>query len=161
MNKILAFIIGGIVGSVVTKNILEKKYEDAFNEELKNIRKEYSDRKEEKDTKKETLINECEKIINEHNYDTVEKSDSVNKNKPYVIPPEEFGENDYDIVSMTYYANGVLVDDNDEIVQQNEIEDIIGDALDHFGEYEDDSVFVRDDDKQIDYEILKDLDAHD
>ena len=32
----------------------------------------------------------------------------------------------------------------------------IGDALDHFGEYEEDAVFARNDAKRCDYEILKD-----
>lgn len=34
--------------------------------------------------------------------------------------------------------------------------DIGDDALGHFGEYEDDSVFVRNDEEQTDYEILLD-----
>ena len=29
------------------------------------------------------------------------------------------------------------------------------DALDHFGEYEDDSVYIRDETNEMDYEILK------
>ena len=33
---------------------------------------------------------------------------------------------------------------------------IVGDALNHFGEYEDDSVFVRCDERKCDYEILLD-----
>ena len=46
----------------------------------------------------------------------------------------------------------------------NIIEDVEGtvgtDSLTHFGEYEDDSVFVRNDEKQIDYEILLDSDKY-
>ena len=36
--------------------------------------------------------------------------------------------------------------------------DILGDieVADHFGEYENDRVFVRDDRRQVDYEILRD-----
>ena len=34
---------------------------------------------------------------------------------------------------------------------------MVGDALDHFGEYEDDSVFVRNDRYKCNYEILKDV----
>lgn len=57
--------------------------------------------------------------------------------------------------SLTYFADGVLADECGEIV--DDVEEIIGDGLDHFGEYEDDSVFVRSDAKRCDYEILKDL----
>ena len=75
---------------------------------------------------------------------------------PYVISPDEFGElEDYTKVSLTYFADGVLADECGEIV--DDVEEIIGDGLDHFGEYEDDSVFVRSDAKRCDYEILKDL----
>ena len=75
---------------------------------------------------------------------------------PYVISPDEFGElEDYAKVSLTYFADGVLADECGEIV--DDVEEIIGDGLDHFGEYEDDSVFVRSDAKRCDYEILKDL----
>lgn len=75
---------------------------------------------------------------------------------PYVISPDEFGDlEDYTKVSLTYFADGVLADECGEIV--DDVEEIIGDGLDHFGEYEDDSVFVRSDAKRCDYEILKDL----
>lgn len=74
---------------------------------------------------------------------------------PYVISPDEFGEIDYTQISLTYYADGILADENGEIVDN--IEEIVGDALEHFGEYEDDSVFCRSDPKRCDYEILKDL----
>lgn len=75
---------------------------------------------------------------------------------PYIISPDEFGElEDYTKVSLTYFADGVLADECGEIV--DDVEEIIGDGLDHFGEYEDDSVFVRSDAKRCDYEILKDL----
>ena len=74
---------------------------------------------------------------------------------PYVISPEEFGEVGYTQVSLTYYADGILADENGEIV--DDIEEIVGDALEHFGEYEDDSVYCRSDPKKCDYEILQDL----
>ena len=39
----------------------------------------------------------------------------------------------------------------------NNVEDIIGDALSHFGEYEEDAVYVRNEQLRAEYEILKDL----
>lgn len=78
--------------------------------------------------------------------------------KPYVISPDEFGEmedEDYDKVSVTYYADGVLADEYDEVVEN--VDEIVGEeSLTHFGEYEDDSVFVRNDKLKCDYEILLD-----
>lgn len=77
--------------------------------------------------------------------------------KPYVISPDQFGEfDDYSIISLSYYADHILADDNDEILE--DVEDAVGiESLTHFGEYEDDSVFVRNDRLKVDYEILKDL----
>lgn len=81
------------------------------------------------------------------------KADSIEA--PYVISPDEFGEIGYTKISLTYYADGILADENGVII--DDIEEIVGDALEHFGEYEDDSVFCRSDPKRCDYEVLQDL----
>ena len=80
-----------------------------------------------------------------------------NVNRPYVITPEDFSENaeDYEVVSLNYYADGVVTDENDDLL--DDIEETIGlESLEHFGEYEDDSVYVKNDDLEILYEILLD-----
>lgn len=80
----------------------------------------------------------------------------MNKDRPYIIPPEMFDEEpDYDAVTLTYYNDGVVADMWDEKV--DDVDDTIGsDSLNHFGEYEEDSVFVRNDNLKTDYEILRD-----
>ena len=76
--------------------------------------------------------------------------------KPYVISPEEFGEfEDYERISLSYYADQILADEDDEKVE--DVDNVVGlESLAHFGEYEDDSVFVRNDRLKCDYEILLD-----
>lgn len=76
--------------------------------------------------------------------------------RPYIISPDEFDEmDDYEAISLTYYADGVLADDMDELVE--DVDDVVGnDFANHFGEYEEDSVFVRNDRLKADYEILRD-----
>lgn len=76
---------------------------------------------------------------------------------PYVISPDQFGEfADYDTISFLYYADDILADDNDEILE--DVEGVVGfDSLNHFGEYEDDAVHVRNDRLKCDYEILRSL----
>ena len=76
--------------------------------------------------------------------------------KPYVISPEEFGEfEDYERISLSYYADQVLADEDDEKV--DDADNVVGlESLTHFGEFEDDSVFVRNDRLKCDYEILLD-----
>ena len=46
----------------------------------------------------------------------------------------------------------MLTDENDKPVLSTKE---IGDALRHFGEYEDDAVYVRNDELKTDYEILR------
>ena len=49
----------------------------------------------------------------------------------------------------------MLADDNDDVVE--DVNNVVGtESLTHFGEYEDDSVFVRNDGLRCDYEILLD-----
>lgn len=121
-----------------------------------------------KDTRKSNLIEYASKLQEEGYTDYAEmasekKPEPTESNKktygreaPYVISPYEFGDlYGYDKISLTYYSDGILADDNDEIV--DDVDEIVGvDSLKHFGEYEDDSVFVRNDQKKCDYEILLD-----
>lgn len=76
--------------------------------------------------------------------------------EPYVIAPEQFAElDDYDRISLTYYSDHILADDNDQPLE--DVEGTVGfESLTHFGEYEDDSVYVRNDRLKVDYEILRD-----
>lgn len=101
--------------------------------------------------------NEDEVIITSSADDYPSEDEEHYSDKPYVISPAEFGEKEeYETVSLIYFADGVLTnDDYDEVA---DIELTVGrESLNHFGEYEDDSVFVRNDNNKCDYEILKDL----
>ena len=74
-----------------------------------------------------------------------------------VIPPEEFGDKPgYDTATFTFFADGVVADEKDDVV--TDLANTIGlESLNHFGEYEEDTVFVRNCIKEMDYEILRDL----
>ena len=75
--------------------------------------------------------------------------------KPYVISPDEFGDCEYITVSLSYYLDGIVTNEQGKIVTNTD--ELIGeDFADHFGEYEEDSVFVRNDRLGMDFEILKD-----
>ena len=82
-----------------------------------------------------------------------------NVTKPYVIRPEEFDTLDnYDAVCYTYYADGVLVDEDEDPLEIPEIATAIGlDFASHFGDYDEDSIHIRNDLRHIDYEIVRDL----
>lgn len=96
-------------------------------------------------------------IISIERYNNQEE-ENMDYNVPQVIRPEEFGENEeYDTVSLTYYADDILTDESDIPIQEEDIDDMIGyESLTTFGRYEDDSVFVRNDEYETYYEILLD-----
>lgn len=75
---------------------------------------------------------------------------------PCVIRPEEFGDDEeYECISLTYFADKILADENDEIIE--DAESVVGfESLSHFGEFEDDSVYVKNTAKKCYYEILLD-----
>lgn len=75
--------------------------------------------------------------------------------EPYVIAPEEFGEDGYNTESLIYYQDKVLATNDDSMIDADESELLLGDGLEHFGEYEDDAVHVRNEKTKTDYEILR------
>ena len=167
----LAFIAGAGIGSVCTWQLLKRKYELIAQEESvekagKSFVKGFRDglKVAEDRTPKDVDDMDFKKyasIIQKEGYTDYSKTVEEKKGeafveKPYVISPEEFGEfEEYEKISLTYYADEVLADENDEEV--DDVEEIVGKgSLNHFGEYEDDSVFVRNDRLKCDYEILLD-----
>lgn len=90
-------------------------------------------------------------------------SDSVSNiaREPYVISPDEFASlDDWKQMSLTYYDDDILEDESYNIIKNRD--ELIGrKALTTFGEYEDDSVFVRNERLRTDFEILKDYRTYD
>ena len=73
----------------------------------------------------------------------------------FIITPKEFNESEYDAVTLFYYKDGVLSNDNYEPLNAVEITSMIGDqALDSFGTYGTDSVYVQNDNNRTVYEII-------
>ena len=184
MKNLLCFVAGAAIGSVVTWKLIEKKYKDLADEEIESVIETFKNRKPRitKDEVKETVekvINKwkepketVEDIVTAEGYSTEDEEETEEDDEskytvnvdlgveviaPYVITPEQFGEySEYGTKTLTYYADNVLTDEIDNPITSGEMETMIGpDALDHFGEYEDDSVYIRDEMNEMDYEILK------
>ena len=184
MKNLLYFVAGATIGSVVTWKLIEKKYKDLADEEIESVIETFKNRKpritkdevketvekvinkwkEPKETVEDIVTAEGYSIENEEEIDeddesnyTVNVDNDIEIVTPYVITPEQFGEyNEYGTKTLTYYADNVLTDEIDNPITSDEMVTMIGpDALDHFGEYEDDSVYIRDETNEMDYEILK------
>lgn len=172
--NIVMFVLGAAVGSAVTWQYVKKKYEQIAQEEIDSVKEVFSYREPDTTIKVDPVQARVEKTeekpdlseyaarlekegyINYSGISTEEKEQESMGSKPYVISPEEFGEyEEYEKISLSYYADHILADENDELVE--DVEDVVGfESLTHFGEYEDDSVFVRNDRLKCDYEILMD-----
>lgn len=160
LKNTIIFAVGAAIGSAVTWKVLKTKYEQIANEEIESVKETYREKMGINDTE-----DESDEEIDEYDVDVQKLADIISKNgyseeevdenmgKPYVISPDEYDENDYETETLYYYPDGVLTDMYDNIVR--DVEGTVGkESLTRFGEYEDDSVFVRNDKLGIDYEIL-------
>lgn len=174
MNTVI-FAVVAAVGSAVTWKLVKDKYEKLAQEEIDSVKEVFSKRKSETESQDETEEPETGKDVMSKDSTIVEYADLLRKQgynnnlnkkgkekesdemkEPYVITPDEFVDGEeYEKITLIYYADNVLADEDDDLV--NNVEDIIGDALSHFGEYEEDAVYVRNEQLRAEYEILKDL----
>lgn len=181
MNKltnVIMFIFGAGVGSAATWYFLKSKYEAISNEERDSYKEYYEKKVAELTPEPEEQPNTpdpetFEKLRNKPdiseytkqyvNYSDVKTASSEPEEekesyseKPYVITPEEFGEDDeYKTISLLYFADEVLTDDDYAIIEN--VDDVVGrESLKTFGKYEDDAVYVRNDRLKCEYEVLLD-----
>ena len=206
MNKsifgVIGFVLGAAAGSLVTWKLIEKKYMDMADDEIRSVKEMYRSkivnaevldeknddvfvaRKGPEFTVSMELTDEGKQLAEKLNEltgfylsdeekpdytvysqakekhdvfdDAMPTEPEVKHDEPYVIDPTEFGEfSEYEQRELTYYKDGVICENDTDMIDPY---DIFGDidVADHFGEYENDRVFVRDDKRQVDYEILRD-----
>ena len=146
----------------------DKKVEKIAKKEVEKIRKEYNEydnltknytsyskNKTEESIKDVEYEEVCENDEDRVELDEIERASDYDR--PYIIEPPEFGALDgYSLITLYHYSDNVLADDCDELVE--DLDDVVGeDYASHFGEYEDDCVYVRNDRLKADYEICRDL----
>ena len=181
IGKYLAAFIGGAtVGAGIGYIIIHEKERKRADEEIRDVREYYHNRTEKKheelarkaeDIKAEgKMIREAQKKLERMNTPYTTFSDEgmsaeefratlqSPKDDPqvYDISAEDFinGAITYDKVSLRLFeGDGVVVDENDEPVIAD---DLIGvDNLNRLIDGEEDGLYLRDEDKEVDYEIDK------
>lgn len=185
LSSVIIFCGGVFIGGFLTWDFFKTKYEKIADEEIASVKETFEHREPRLDKNykvEEALKGNDEyinvspgvaeriiKIIDSNGYrnysntaiETDKKGGTADMElkQPYVITPEQYEDNvDYTKVSLTWYNDEVLEDDWGNVLDPD---DVIGsEALKTFGQYEKDSVFVRDDDEQIDYEILLDTSSY-
>lgn len=182
---VLVFTAGFISGAAVAATYLKDRFSQIAQEEIDAIKEVYSDSNERKKesgdqdeaeedvkgsyasslTKYQTKVEDAgytnyhtsseePKTAKKPVKKTVKKKDS----KITYIDPNEFGDDlDYEQINLTYYADGVMADDADEVMDEIEINGTVGENFeDHFGEFEGDTVYVKNDARKVYYEVCRD-----
>ena len=160
VNGFIIFLMGAVFGTAFTRTYFKTVYEKQANEEIASVKERFSNAQKSDKVNDEEPLRKATFIIGDSSYsdNTEDKSASTEteENSPYIITPDEFGEKDgYSLISLTYYADGILADDENYIIE-NMKENVGFDWINYFGNYEDDAIFVRNDEKECDYEILFD-----
>lgn len=182
-SAVVSFFVGAILGGAATWYVVRDRYARLAEEEIKSVKETYAQAERgwmkntcgvsQKEMTTAVTAKVTEKASITEYAKKVKKGEPMGYSQtvvpkkifqaespgplPYVIAPDEFGElEEYTSVSLFYFADGVLSDEYGVTIDMDDVQGIIGDALSRFGEYEDDAVFVRDDVKRCDYEILMD-----
>ena len=181
IKNVLIFGAGAIIGSICSIQILKERLKEDAESEIAEMRAYYRDKmkenkEEETITKEEEEFKPIEEVIEEDskaekiiedkgyvNYSKyMETSDELPEENndldvPYVINEEEYGALvDYDTEVLTYFADKVLVDEVDEIIE--DMETVVGlGNLSIFDEFEGaKTVYVRNEIYKTDFMIVKD-----
>lgn len=172
IKSLFIFAVGALAGTFVGAQIAKKKYEEIANEEIEEIRAYYKEReKEVKEVEEPNAVEAPEEksieveerkqydnIIKRGNYMAVDEEEQNNVcDEAYPIDPSEFGNEGKNATeTLTYFADGVLVNEVDEVIEDPDL--VVGrHHIDIFNEFPDATcVYVRNDLDGTDYEILKD-----
>ena len=182
MKSVLTFIAGLAIGAGVTYVIQKNRYEEMVKEEIDDLRDHMKEKtKEERETVKEKVkkmngedsTEECDfnaerlkreeeydELLKKHSYTTNDDSETEKFNPPYVVTPQEFANRSgYDVISYNYYDDDIIANDDDEELDEENISWTLGMSTEEvqaqFGIYEDDSVYVRNEQLKTDFEILR------
>lgn len=184
LKALISFVLGGSIGATATYFVFKKREKKIMDEvhgylehrenidskkdeqkmaktttedkpnyyEAMELIKDHIKNRENLNSEKTEITNEdrtnYHKIISEKNYK--DPSDHIR-----VIPPEEAGEDeDFEVVELMYYADGILAYENDQMVKSPALS-VGSDFASHFGEYEDDAVYIRNDELGMEYAILR------
>ena len=179
-----SFVAGGVIGFVIGKAVtnakcdkiieaIDKEYYGETKEEAAEETEEVVEEETEQQKgvrRQRTLAKEMDVRSNSH-YDNIlsqykaehpkeEIDDSTPPDEgPYIIPPYEMGVMDgFDVLEFTYYeGDDVLLTNLGEVLSMEDRDKMVGEeALNSFGEYEDEAVHVRNIALKTDFEILYD-----
>lgn len=169
------FGAGALVGAVVAAKAVRERYQQEAEEEIAEMREYYREKEQKRreaeeneavvEVKEETE-SEYKEIVKEKGYtnytqynDTESENNKIDDDvedewAPCIIDVEEFGEDpSYDTATLTYFKDGVLADEVDEVMDPKMVGEENLKIFDEFGAR---SIYVRNDEHMIDFEIIRD-----
>ena len=161
IRELIIFVVGVGVGIGASYNIIKKKHEEILEEEIASVKETYSKNNKESDEvteEKEPELEEIAPVKEKYEKLTKEyselKEENCTNSEIYEISYDDFGEEGYEEIELTYYIDDeILTDDADEPMEELDIISSIGsiDILDGCkdGEY----IYIRNKEKEIDYSI--------
>lgn len=189
MNRILhlvTFAVGAAAGSVATYNLVKKKFEKQYNEEIRVVKDELKSKYltpcqhdvgvksvdpesqpvEEADKPAEEMVEEdplkeATAIVKQYISSDTEKPEKKTKGRtakkePYIIKPEELGDIDGYKIVCLTYFADGILA-YDDGTRVNDNYKLVGrQTLLKFGEYEDSVIHARNDEIKTDFEIYED-----
>lgn len=182
LTSILSFFVGAASGAAGVYIFIKKKYEARFQKDREEMI-EYYRKKGVKETKviepeepateevsflddeRTDMMTEARKIADANKYRTqysnippepvVDESLAI-KGGPYIIDSVDFGTmEDYELRTINCYEDGTLTNERDEALTEEEIEEYVGSKnVDALFRIDSDSIYIRNDELQLDYEII-------
>ena len=161
IRELIIFVVGVGVGIGASYNIIKKKHEEILEEEIASVKETYSKNNKEFDKVTEEKEPEPEEIASvKETYEKLTKEyselneENCTNSEIYEISYDDFGEEGYEEIELTYYIDDkTLTDDADEPMEELDIISSIGsiDILNGCkdGEY----IYIRNEEKEIDYSI--------
>lgn len=180
MNNKLVFLfgaaIGGAIGFAVSTKYYKKKYSEQADKEISEMKLYYQKKcseinfrkpdisqiKESKAADEHYVANErdlqtANDIIGSEHYEKHQEmeEDDMAETRPFLITADIFHQTDgYEKCVLVYYANNILADENDEIVDINDT--VTYDQINDLPDYDGAVIYVRNGQIGIDYEINRD-----
>lgn len=163
MKNFIIFTVGFATGIVAGGYVFKKRYEEIMEEDRQSRNAAYNHKIEDDssvDTEEsDSDMSGYEEVISKSGYSENTEQSEGDEPEFEIIKAYEFDTiDDYSSVTLTLYSNDIVCDDSYEPLSEDEIVAAVGgrEVFKHFGEYDPDTIYVRNNEKKIDYEILRD-----
>lgn len=153
MDKLIAGLIGAALGATVMYFLMRKK--DEVEEEVITLSDIHKDKPVNNTEEEREILENCS--LAKYREKVMATVSDISQNV-FMIDAEEHGsDTEYDEIELTYYLDGVIVDDMDDPLTDKQLAQALGniDVGAKFEELNTDLIFLKNDDLKAYYEVAK------